>query len=136
MRKRIIGILVMGLAVAGCAVFQKSSTTDTEGMLSAAGFKVKLADTPEKLSHLKTLPQHRVFPQERDGRTYYLYADAAVHRQLFIGDEEAYQAYQIILQQKKEDALDQELTQKEHDDAVIDATASMDWDLWWPDGVW
>jgi len=39
---------------------EKSEATDTEQLLAAAGFKMKPADTPERLAHLKTLTQLKV----------------------------------------------------------------------------
>jgi len=120
--------------VSGCAIFSSSSVKDTEAMLSAAGFQVKLADTPEKLEHLQSLDQHVLLTREKDGQVYYVYADAA-GQQLFYGDEKAYQNYQIRRQQEKEDALDEELTEKEHDDAVLNAETSWDWGIWEPWGI-
>ena len=72
----VIGIIGLGIIFSGCAIFQSSSVKDTEEMLSVAGFKVKLADTPEKLEHLKGLSQHKLIPREKDGKVYYFYADA------------------------------------------------------------
>lgn len=131
----IIGITGLGIMLSGCAIFHSSSVNDTEDMLSAAGFKVKLADTPEKLEHLKSLSQHMLIPRERDGNVYYFYADAD-NKQLFLGDEQAYQNYQIQRQRQKEDALDKELTEKEHDDAVLNAETSWGWGPWEPWGMW
>jgi hypothetical protein len=55
--KSIVMITVLGIALAGCAAMEKSEATDTERLLVAAGFKMKLVDTPAKLAHLKTLTQ-------------------------------------------------------------------------------
>jgi len=129
------GIVVLGITVSGCAIFGSSSVQNTEDMLSAAGFRVKLADNPEKLQHLKSLTQHKLIPEEHDGKVYYYYADAG-SKQLFLGDEQAYRNYQIQRQKQKEDALDEELTEKEHDDAMLQAETSFNWGLWGPWEVW
>ncbi len=47
------------------------TTQSTEHLLAAAGFEMKLADTPEKLANLSTMtPQRTLVPQERDNRLY------------------------------------------------------------------
>ncbi|HOO76675.1 MAG TPA: hypothetical protein PLI51_09110 [bacterium] len=120
---------LLGLALSGCSIFGGSSTKSTEDLLTAAGFKLKLADTPEREAHLKTLPQRTVFPREQDGTVYYFFADAKQDR-LYRGTQEAYQSYQLELQAQKEDALDQELSEKEHDDAVLNAATMGGWEVW------
>jgi hypothetical protein len=90
-------ILASGIALAGCAAVEKSNAQDTQQMLAAAGFKMKLADTPEKLAHLKTLTQRKVVPHEQDGKPVYIYADAEFCRCLYAGDEEAYDRYEKMV---------------------------------------
>jgi hypothetical protein len=113
-------IAVLGIALVGCAAMKKSEATDTEQLLSAAGFKMKLADTPEKLAHLKTLTQLKVVPHDRNGKMYYVYADAADCQCLYAGNQEAYQRYEKL-------AVKQNIAQ-------MNEAASMDWGMWGPWG--
>jgi hypothetical protein len=50
----VVVAVVLGLS-SGCATIRRHDTLQTEQMLAAAGFHMKLADTPEKLAHLQTL---------------------------------------------------------------------------------
>lgn len=52
-------VLALSLAFAACAGLQQNRVADVEGLLERAGFTRKPADTPEKLAHLKSLPQHK-----------------------------------------------------------------------------
>ena len=118
--KSIVMITFLGIALAGCAAIEKSKATDTEQLLAAAGFKMKLADTPAKLTHLKTLTQLKVVPHDRNGKMYYVYADAADCQCLYAGNQEAYQRYENL-------AIKQNIAQ-------MNEAASMDWGMWGPWG--
>jgi hypothetical protein len=113
-------ITVLSIVLAGCAAMKKSEATDTEQLLAAAGFKMKLADTPERLAHLKTLAQLKVVPHDRNGKMYYVYADAAYCQCLYAGNQEAYQRYENL-------AVKQNIAQ-------MNEAASMDWGMWGPWG--
>jgi hypothetical protein len=77
----------------GCAAKRAQQAMNTERMLHAAGFKMKIADTPEKLDMLKELPQRKITPYPREGEMLYLYADAASCNCLYMGTAEAYQRF-------------------------------------------
>lgn len=125
-------IVLALIALAGCAAvqaIQKSEATDKEQLLTAAGFKVRLADTPEKLAHLKTLTQRKLISHPRDGKVYYVYADALACKCLYIGNEEAYQRYQqMVIQQRIAD--EQRMT------AEMNWDAQMNWGMWGPWDPW
>ena len=99
------------------------TTQSTEHLLAAAGFEMKLADTPEKLANLSTMtPQRTLVPQERDNRLYYVYADPDLCKCLYVGTSTQYeQALQ------KSYASDQSI-------AVGEQVNALAWDLWepWP----
>jgi hypothetical protein len=69
-------------------------------MLSAAGFKIVPATTPEQQAHLKTLPQHKVTMVMREGKTYFAYPDVK-QQVLYVGQQAQYDAYQQLRQQKQ-----------------------------------
>jgi hypothetical protein len=100
---------VMAILLAGCAAIEKQDTEGTEQLLSAAGFNIKPADTPEKLASLQVMEQHKVVRRElSDDRLRFLYADAAVCRCLYVGDEQAYQQYQKLAVQQENASMDQQ----------------------------
>ena len=100
---------IMAILLAGCAAIEKQDTEGTEQLLSAAGFNIKPADTPEKLASLQVMKQHKVVRRElSNGQLRFLYADAAVCRCLYVGDEQAYQQYQKLAVQQENALMDQQ----------------------------
>ena len=75
----------------------------TEQILSAAGFQRRPADTPDTQAQLARLPAHELFAEPRQSGTSieYVYADPDQCRCLFVGDENAYQAYQRLSVEKR-----------------------------------
>ncbi len=97
----IISLILVCLMLEGCAVIEKRHALTTESLLSAAGFRMYPADTPEKLEHIKSLPQRKMVVHNRDGKNIYTYADAEFAKAIFVGDEKAYQEYNKLLVEKK-----------------------------------
>ena len=62
-------------------------------MLSMAGFKIKAADTPEKMAELRKLPALLLVQKEHNGRQFTLYADPEGCGCLYYGDASALAAY-------------------------------------------
>jgi len=124
----VTGLVVLASA---CAYTQRHKAQQIEPMLSAAGFKMKLADTPEKLAKLRAVPQLKLKPLQRDGKLYYAYVDAAGCRCTYLGDQAAYQNYQILLQQQR-NARDDTRAANVNDDAAIVGDDSL-WESWGPD---
>lgn len=120
--KSIAVITVLGIGLAGCAAIQKSDATSTEQLLVAAGFKMQLADTPEKVAHLKTLTQRKVVPHDKDGKNVYIFADAEYCKCIYAGNQENNQRYQSLL-------VKQNIAEMNED-------ASMDWGMWGPGWGW
>lgn len=111
---------VMAILLAGCAAIDKQDTEDTEQLLSAAGFNIKPANTPDKLASLQVMKQHKVVRRElNNGQLRFLYADATVCRCLYVGDEQAYQQYQKLAVQQENALMDQQ--------AALDSSL----DNWW-----
>jgi hypothetical protein len=118
---------LMVLVLAGCATVQRNEALDTEQVLAAAGFYMKLADTPEKLARLQTLTPRKLVPYVRNGKTYFVYADPDVCRCLYAGTEENYQAYQRL-------GFEKRLTDEQLMAAQTNLSAPMNWEAWgdWP----
>jgi hypothetical protein len=85
-RSAVVVAVVIGLS-SGCATIRRHSTLETEQMLSAAGFHMKLADTPEKLAHLRALTPRQLVPHRQAEQLYYAYADPEVRRCLYAGTQ-------------------------------------------------
>ncbi len=83
----LVVLAALGVALTGCAAFNKNYVTDVEGLLTKAGFKKMVADTPKKLAYLKSLPQHKLTRRSRDGKVYVVYADATYCTCLYVGNE-------------------------------------------------
>jgi len=132
MRKSLKWMVILAasfLAFSACAAIQNQNAMDTERLLAASGFQMRLADTPEKLAHLQTLSQRKLVPHPHDGKVYYVYADAGYCQCVYIGNENAYQRYQQIAMQK-------EIADEQRMAAEMNANASMNWGLWGPWGPW
>ena len=86
----IISVVVL-LAVTGCST--TSSTQNKESMLVAAGFKVITPKTATQQQKLQQLQPGHVAMVQKQGRTFYIFPDAA-HNQAYVGGPHEYQAYQ------------------------------------------
>jgi hypothetical protein len=100
-RKVVLGglglFIALGMMFAGCAT---KIPMHTELDLGSCGFKWKLADTPEKLKHLESLPQRKIVRQQKEGKSYYIYADAQECKCVYVGDEKAYQEYRKLVYER------------------------------------
>ena len=116
--RKVMGLaLIVALPLAGCAAIQRSEAKDTEQLL-AAGFQAKPAETPEKLTNLRTMPPRKLVSQAKDGKCVYSYADPDYCQCLYVGGPTEYSAYQRL-------AVEKEIAQEQRD-------AAMDWDMWGP----
>ena len=118
----IIGAIALLAVVLGCA----ANTQSTENLLSAAGFRTIVANTPQRQQHLKTLPANKVVLVQRNGKNYYVYADPA-HYQIYVGNPSQYQQYQQL-------RLARNLAQDQLATAELNQQAAMNWDMWGP--IW
>ena len=121
--KRIKALLIAGALVA--FAFGCSTTSEKENMLTAAGFKMIPADTPEKLAHLNSLPEGKITPVQRNGTLYYAYPDKK-NSMLYVGQQEQYQEYQKLRLQKQ--MADEQLSAADMNEAP--------WGVWGPPVVW
>jgi hypothetical protein len=87
---RIIGMILLLTLAIGCA-----NTQQTENLLSAAGFRTIIATTPQQQQHLQSLPRDAITAVQRNGQTYYVFADPA-HNQIYVGNQFQYQRYQRL----------------------------------------
>ena len=105
--------------VAGCSTAPQ--TRQTETLLVASNFKTVAATTPAQQAHLKTMTPGKFALVKRNGKTYYVYPDAA-HNRLYVGSQNQYQSfYQSYQDEQMSNAQIQGGDLQE--DAVF-------WDLW------
>ena len=112
-----------------CAAMKNQEAMQVERTLAAAGFQMKFADTPEKMDHLQTMQQRTLFPTQRDGKLYYIYADTTNCKCLYVGTEKAYQRYQKL-------AIEQQIAQNQANAAEMYQMSAMNWGMWGPFGPW
>ena len=84
-------LVVCGLSF---ALAQQQTIVIPNNLFTQAGFVVKYAVTPEKTAILRSLPQDKLVKRTKEGRTYYVYADAERCNCAYVGTPEAYATYQ------------------------------------------
>jgi len=119
MLNKMIAMTFTGFLITGCATIEKSDSMDTERLLAASGFKMKFANTPEKLANITAMTQRTVVPHDKNGTLYYAYADAEFCKCMYLGTEKNYQQYEKI-------AVERNIAQMNED-------AAMNWGAW---GAW
>ena len=125
--KRILGglpltiILLVANLMAGCAAH---NTQTTEDLLSAAGFNVVIATTPQQLKHLSTLPPYKMMRIQRNGKDRYVYADPA-RKLIYVGGLFSYDRFRDM-------RLAKNVTEQELQDAKFNAEIASGWDVWGP----
>ena len=115
-------LLLAGITLSGCAMIEKSNATSDEQKLAAAGFKVKFADTPEKLAHVKSMKQREVVSHIQNGNVFYAYADAEFCKCLYMGTQTNYQEYEKLTIEQRT--------------AEMNRDAAMNWNAWGGWGAW
>jgi hypothetical protein len=116
---RLIGAFALLALTVGCAGTQ---TQTKENLLIAAGFKVITPSTAAQQQKLQALPPDHVTLVQKDGKTYYVFPDAA-HNQAYIGGPTQYQAYRQL-------RLANKLSNENLEAAEMNQDASMDWGTW------
>ena len=80
----IVGFL---LGIAGCTTPQQQ-VSQKEDLLSAAGFQVRVADSPQRIAALKSLPPNKFVTRVKNGQLVYQYADPLVCRCIYFGTQQ------------------------------------------------
>jgi hypothetical protein len=101
--KRVFVTALCIVGFGGCAALQASDARWTEQALTAAGFQVVPADTPEKLAQITALTPRTLMRQSQQGEVRYVYADPTTCKCLYVGGELEYQRFR----RHEETAVDQ-----------------------------
>jgi hypothetical protein len=115
----LIGAFALLALAVGCTGMQ---TQNKENLLIAAGFKVIVPKTAVQRQKLQALPADKVTLVQKDGKTYYVFPDAA-NNQAYVGGPKQYQAYKQL-------RLENKLANEKLEAAEMNQDASMDWGGW------
>jgi hypothetical protein len=119
--------LLLGVALLGACQTQQQQITSREDKLSAAGFIIKPANTPDRQAMLTRLPASQ-FVQRQNGDTiHYVYSDPIVCGCLYVGTQQAYNQYRA-------NQLAQHLADEQQLNAQMYNDAAWNWDAWGPWG--
>jgi hypothetical protein len=110
----------------GCASMQQQQVSATEDLLAAAGFKIRPADTPERMAHLNTLQPYKLIARSKDGEFVYTYADPLYCKCLYAGGPKHYQEFERLKFQQQQAATE----------LMASEEAPMNWGLWAPAPWW
>ena len=126
-RSATLAALLLGaLCVTACQTQQDRITT-REDNLSAAGFIIKPANTPERQAMLKRLPANQFVQRQNGDAIHYVYSDPIVCGCLYVGTQQAYNQY-------KSNQLAQHLADEQQMSAQLYSDAAWNWDAWGPWG--
>jgi hypothetical protein len=117
---KMISVMSLLALTAGCTT--TSSTQNKESMLVASGFKVITPKTAAQQQKLQQIPPGHVAMVNRNGRTYYVFPDAA-HNQAYVGGPKEYQAYQQLRAANN-------IAQENVETAEMYQDAAMQWGAW------
>lgn len=120
--------ICLALALGACAgPNSQEALQQSDRLLISSGFDAIPANTPARMKHLESMPQHRILHLVRDGKDYYLWADAQDGQCLWVGTWTDYQRFKKLgwdlYNQGGQDRLD-------HMDGW--SIGTVDWEMWGP----
>jgi hypothetical protein len=110
------GLLALAMGCAG------TQTQTKVNLLIAAGFKVIVPRTAAQQQKLQSLPADKVTFVQKDGKTYYVFPDAA-NNQAYVGGPRQFQAYKQL-------RLENKLANDNLEAAELNQDASSNWAGW------
>jgi hypothetical protein len=124
-----LGLGMAGLLLGACGLTacqtQQQQVEQREDLLSAAGFIVRPANTPERQAMLHRLPPHKFVQRVNGDVVHYVYADPLVCGCLYVGTQQAYNQY-------KANQLQQHLADEQQMAADTYSDAAWNWGAWGP----
>lgn len=91
-------VLALGLLADPAAA---ASQEGTDMKLENAGFKMRIADSAEKMKHARLLPPRKFVSRTTAGKRYYVYSDPDFCKCVFVGDENAMKTYRDMVSPPK-----------------------------------
>ena len=112
------------LGVIGCASEQQQ-VSQKEDLLAAAGFQVRVADTPQRLAAMRGLLPNKFVTRVVNGSPIYQYADPLVCKCVYFGTQQNWDAY-------RQEMFAQRIANENQMTAIMNQEA-WDWGPWgWP----
>jgi hypothetical protein len=112
--------------LSGCQT-QQQSIVQHEDNLAAAGFMVRIANTPERQTMLNRLPPNRFVQRVNGDVVTYVYADPIACGCLYVGSQIAYNRYMS-------NQMQQNLANQQQMAAEIYSDNAWNWNAWGPWG--
>lgn len=101
--KRLIGArAAFAMALGILADPAASSQEGVDMRLEDAGFKMRIADTAEKLKHARMIPPRKFIARTKDGKRYYIYSDPDFCKCVLVGDQDALKTYRDMVSPPKD----------------------------------
>lgn len=126
---RVLALLSVFILMS-CAAIKSQDAQSTEELLSAAGFVMIPAETPEEIANLNTLTPLKVEFSVKDNKPLYWYADPYNCKCVYTGDQAAYQRYEQL-------NVEQNIAYEEQDAAMMNEQAMVNANMWgWLGGPW
>ena len=123
-RRVVYALAGLMLGVAGC-VSPQQQVTQKEDLLAAAGFQIRIADSPRRIAAMKRLPPNKFVTRVVNGQPVYQYADPLVCRCVYFGSQQNWDAY-------RQEVLAKQLADEAQMTAIMNQT-DWDWGPWvWP----
>jgi hypothetical protein len=111
-----VATLAGTILLAGCAGMGSSNT---ESLLTAAGFRARTPQTPKQQQIYAALPPYQVQRATVNGKVFYVYKDEK-SGVAYVGREQEYQNYQQL-------AIQQQIAQDQITAAEMQQQAALDW---------
>jgi hypothetical protein len=92
--------VIAALALLGCES-TRGRISENGNLLSATGFSIRPADSPEGQRALRSLPANTFVSRWQGNQVTFLYADPVVCNCLYVGDQLAYNNYQHEMYERK-----------------------------------
>ena len=124
---RAVFVMTIGVGLSSCSMMKAQQFHDKQPLLVASGFKMQLANTPEKLNYLKTLDQdaitkldntsdnvellnmltqYKLLPHEKKSEAYYIFVDVDNCKCFFWGLDQANENFLLLQEQQNIDIND------------------------------
>ena len=121
-----IVVVLFNCVLAGCAETPRKRAHRLGPMLSAAGFHMVAADTPERQQELASHTGLKMRYYFTNGKPHYWFSDPYVCNCVYIGSEADYQKYQQL-------KLQQQMVEREQATAAMNENAEaeqLNWTMW------
>jgi hypothetical protein len=126
-RRAVMASLFLCVGLLTACQMQQQIVSEREDNLSAAGFIIRPANTPERQQMLARLPPHKFIQRASGDTVHYVYSDPLVCGCLYVGTQQAFNQYKLH-QQQQQLADEQQMTAQAYDDPA------WRWDAWGPWG--